>query len=239
MNFWELGALFLTLVVLLYFVIGDNPLFRIVTYTFIGVASGYVFILVLFQTLLPRLVSLLTSGNIIFLAIGIVPFLLGGLLFFKLFPRASAIGTLPMAILVGIGAAVAIGGAVFGTVFGQIDGTLALVPSLGELLAPPPADAASPAARLLQGVFTIIGVITTLAYFHFSMRSRAAAAPEAEEAVPARRGFSLELLAKVGQVFIGITLGAVFAGVYSAAITALVERIGFIFDAATNLMAQL
>jgi hypothetical protein len=236
MNFWELGALFLTLVVLLYFVIGDNPLFRIVTYTFIGVASGYVFVLVLFQVLIPRLLGLFNADSVLAFVLGLVPFLLGFLLFFKLSRRASAVGTLPMAILVGIGGAVAIGGAVFGTLFGQIGGTLAIIPSLNELISPPPGMAA-PGFQLVQGLFTVVGVITTLAYFQFSVRSREAT-PEADAAAPARRALSLEFLAKVGQVFIGITLGAVFAGVYSAAITALVERIGFIFDAVTNLMAS-
>lgn len=124
--FFEVVGLFLTLMVLLYLIIGDNALFRIVTYAFIGVASGYVAVLVIFQVLVPRLLNLLTSGDLLSLALRLVPFVLGILLLFKLFPRLTAVGTLPMAVLVGVGAAVAIGGALFGTLFGQIRGTIGL-----------------------------------------------------------------------------------------------------------------
>ena len=212
----ELAGLFLTLMILLYMFIGDNALFRIVTYTFIGVAAAYVLVLVLFQVLLPRLASLMRSGDLLYLGLGLIPFVLGLLLFSKLSPRFSAVGTLPMAILVGIGAAIAVGGAVLGTLAGQIGGTMNLfsLQTGGDIL-----------TRLAEGIFVLIGTISSLAYFQFSVRSRAEA-PEAGAA--AHRTLSMELLAKTGQIFIGITLGAMFAGVYTASISALVERIGFV-----------
>lgn len=230
----EILGLFLTISVLLYLFIGDNPMFRIVSYLFVGVASGYVFVLLLFQVLGPRLLQLVESGNLNLLAIGIVPFLLGALLFFKLWPRTSAIGSVPMAILVGVGAAVTVGGAVFGTLFGQIQNTFALFPTLGQVAG----DVVDQGTLLLEGLFVLFGTIATLAYFQFGARARGTAAEAALAAsgtgvtpTTARRGFGLEALALAGQVFIGITLGAIFAGVYSAAITALIERINFIFSA--------
>jgi hypothetical protein len=77
----------------------------------------------------------------------------------------------------------------------------------------------------------LAGTVSTLAYFQFNVRSRAAV-PEQDENT--RRAPALEVLALVGQAFIGITLGAMFAGVYTAAITALVERIGFLTDFASS-----
>jgi hypothetical protein len=218
----EIGGLFLTLMVFLYLIIGDNPLFRLVTYTFIGVASGYIAILVIFQVLIPRLATLVLSGQMALIIFGLVQLILGLLLFTKLWPRTSILGSFPMAIMVGIGAAVTIGGAIFGTLFGQIGGSIALFNmSLPGI----------PLLRLLEGIFVLIGVISTLAYFQFSVRSKA---PELGAEEPPRRAISLELLAKVGQIFIGITLGAVFAGVYTAAISAMIERLGFIFDVASR-----
>ena len=41
------------------------------------------------------------------------------------------------------------------------------------------------------------------------------------------RPFILESLSKVGQVFIGISLGALFAGVFSTALLALINRLIF------------
>lgn len=232
----ELVGLFLTLMVLLYMIIGDNALFRIVTYTFVGIASGYVTVLVLFQVLLPRVFTILRAENPALIALGLIPFVLGLLLLFKLFPRFSSVGTLPMAALVGVGAAVAIGGAIFGTLFGQVLGTIRLfnLQAAGE----------NAGARFLEGVFVLVGTISTLAYFQFGIRSRPAASADASvqvEAVgpaSARRSPGMEALAKLGQVFIGITLGAMFAGVYTAAITALIERIGFVIDVVTRTMGK-
>jgi energy-converting hydrogenase Eha subunit A len=38
----------------------------------------------------------------------------------------------------------------------------------------------------------------------------------------------IELLAWFGRIFIAIALGVIFAGVYSAALTAFIERINFL-----------
>lgn len=214
----EVGGLFLTLAVLLYLIVGDNALFRLVTYTFVGVAAGYLAVLVIFQVLIPRLSILLVSAEPVLVTIGIVEIVLGLMLFLKLWPRTSFLGSLPLAILVGIGAAVTVGGAIFGTLFGQIKGTIGLFGQEGS---------ASPLLRLVEGSFVLIGVISTLAYFQFIVRSRNTLS-DAEN--KARRSPGLEGLAVVGQGFIGIALGAMFAGVYTAAVTALIERIGFVFD---------
>lgn len=215
--FWlEIAALFLTVMVLLYLLIGDNALFRLVTYLFVGAAAGYVAVLVIFQVLIPRFFNLFNVGNLTYLLLGLIPFVLGILLVFKLIPRLSGVASLSMAILVGVGAAVAVGGAIFGTIGGQISGTISLfrINQGGDVL-----------ARLAEGVFVVFGTISTLAYFQFTTRSRAAL-PEQE--TPNRREVVPEVLAKIGQVFIGVTLGAMFAGVYAASLSALVERIGFI-----------
>jgi hypothetical protein len=218
----ELFGLFLTISVLLYLFIGDNALFRLVTYLFIGVVAGYLAVLILFNVLLPRLATMLLSGNLLLTVVGGILILMGVLLLFKLIPRLSRFGSLPMAILVGVGAAVAIGGAVFGTLFGQIGGTLALF-NVRE------------GGNLLSGVYVLLGAICTLAYFQFSTRTRAAT-PVVEGEVTAPRATLLEWLAKIGQVFIGITLGAIFAGVYTAAISAMVERLGFIYETVFNIL---
>jgi hypothetical protein len=64
------------------------------------------------------------------------------------------------------------------------------------------------------------GVIASLVYFHFGARATA------EGAV--RRFQAIEILAVIGSVFVAIALGVLFAGVYSAALTALVERLHFL-----------
>lgn len=229
----ELVGLFLTLIVLIYMIFGDNALFRIVTYSFVGIASGYVAVLVIFQVLLPRFFNMLQAGNLGMMALGLVPFLLGVLLLFKLSPRLSAVGVLPMAALTGVGAAVAVGGALFGTLFGQFTGTVGLF----DLSSAPAGDALP---QLVEALFVLVGTVSTLAYFQFGTRSRPAVSGEssAEASITSRKSPLMNLLVKIGQIFIGITLGAMFAGVYTAAISALIERIGFVMDVITKVMTK-
>lgn len=215
----------LTVMVFLYLFLGDNALFRIVSYTFVGVAAGYVAVTILFNVLIPRLIDPLLRGQLFVL----VPLVLGALLLFKLSPRLSFLGTWSMAVLVGVGAAVAVGGAIFGTIFGQVSGTLSIFPRLAQLGAAMQQGVLTDwVAQLLEGLFVLVGTISTLAYFHFGAPNR----PNQ----PVERARGIEFLARIGQVFIGITLGATFAGVYVAAISAFVERLSTMINVlATNL----
>ncbi len=207
---WTLVAFVLTLMVFSY-LFGDNFLFRIASYIFVGVSAGYVAVVVFYQVLLPRLILPLMQGGFVERALVIIPLVMAALLLTKISPHFAGLGKFPMAYLVGVGAAVAIGGAVFGTLLGQISGAASPF-NLTK------ADAS--AGRMLEGALVLVGTVGTLAYFQFTASSRAAQ--------PARRSPVVEGLSLAGQVFIGITLGAVFAGVYSAALTALLDRLQFL-----------
>jgi hypothetical protein len=206
----------LTIMVFSY-LFGDNILFRIASYLFVGVAGGYVGALVIDQVILPRLIYPLLQGSLAERILACIPLLLSALLLGKLSPRLARLGTIPMAYLVGVGAAIAVGGAVFGTLLGQIRG-------IAE-----PFNLSTPGntfGGLLEGLILLIGAASTLVYFQFSATAR----PDQ----PPRRAPWIEGVSLAGQVFIGITLGALFAGVYAAAITALVERWLFIFTTIAN-----
>jgi hypothetical protein len=217
---WMLVSLLLTLLVLSY-LFGDNPVFRITTYIFVGVAAGYVATIVLYQVMWPRILRPLLIGSFGERIFALIPLILGVLLLARLFPDISPFGTLPMSYLVGLGAAVTIGGSILGTIFGQSKGTFALfnlsagtVP--GNLL-----------ASLVMGALVLLGTITTLVYFQFT------ASQKGQQ--PVQRAYWIEVLSRIGQVFIVITLGALFAGVYLATIAALVDRVGFIRDVVVRL----
>src|SRR6185295_385949 len=100
-----LVGLILTLMVFSY-LIGDNPLFRIAIYLFIGVSSGYAATVIFNYVLLPRL-GAFQLGDINQLILAIIPLLFGVTLFAKLSPRMAWVGNFAMAVLVGVGAAVA------------------------------------------------------------------------------------------------------------------------------------
>src|SRR5512132_4411614 len=97
-----LVGLILTLMIFSY-LIGDNPLFRVAVYLFIGVSSGYAATVVVDSVLLPRLNSLQVN-DVNQLILGVIPLLLGATLLAKLSPRIAWIGNFAMAVLVGVGA---------------------------------------------------------------------------------------------------------------------------------------
>src|SRR5512135_854276 len=107
-------AFLLTLMILSY-LIGDNPLFRVAIYVFVGVSAGYVAVVAWWQVLWPDLVVPLVTGSPMQRALLAVPLLLGGLLLMKGWPPLSRLGIPAMGFLVGTGTAVAVGGAVNGT----------------------------------------------------------------------------------------------------------------------------
>ena len=211
---WAVISFVLTLLVFSY-MFGDNPLFRFVSALFVGVTVGYFSVIIIYQVILTRLVAPLYQGSVL----AVIPALLSGMLLMKLSPRLSKIGNIPMALLVGVGAAVAVGGAVLGTLFGQIKGAVSFFGP--EMNMPEP-----PVLLILEGVLFLIGTLATLAYFNFGAKDKKKLGP--------RRTVLVGIFAGIGKLFIAITLGAVFAGVLTAAVTALVERSDFIVQTITG-----
>jgi hypothetical protein len=201
---------FLFTLMIFSYLIGDNPLFRIAIYIFIGVSAGYVAVVAFWQVLWPDLIVPLMRGASTQRAILLVPLVLSGLLLMKAWPSLSRLGMPAMGLMVGVGAAVALGGAVVGTMLPQVNATISgFAPSNFTSLEAP-----------FNALVVLGGVIATLVYFHFGARTTA------EGAV--RRFQAIEVVAVIGSVFVAIALGVLFAGVYSAALTALVERLHFL-----------
>ncbi len=211
---WTLTGLVLTLLVFSY-LLGDNILFRVAVYLFVGVTAAYGAVLIVYQVLLPRLVWPLVTGNNLEKALVLVPILLALLLLTRLYPRPLRLSNIPMGLLTGMGAAMAAGGAVTGTLVPQLQS--AFLPTGSSLTAGSGMD--QPGNGLFAA-FLLFGTICTLAYFHFGVKSRAGKTPG--------RGAIINILGKAGEVFMGLTLGAVFAGVYASSITALFDRLEFL-----------
>ena len=211
-------SFFLTLFVASY-IFGDNVLFRIAIHIFIGVSAGYVVIMALYNVILPQLVYPLLSGDSTGRLLAIVPWVLSALLLTKAIPRLSIIGTPVVAYLVGVGAAAAVGGAVLGTVFPQVGAAIGV---FDWRAAGQDGGVMGMMGQLFKGGIFLLGTLTALVYFHFGLRSK--------PGLPVRRPMWMEIVAGVGQGFIAVTFGALFAGVYAAALTAFVERIDFLVN---------
>ncbi len=214
---WTLVGLVLTLMVFSY-ALGDTAftrgVFRLAAYLLVGVSAGFVAVQVIDQLLLPRLALPLLYGTLNEQLLALVPLVLGILLLAKLSSRLSRWGNVSIAYLLGVGTAVMVGGAVVGTLIQQVQASLWVFE---------PGQNASSLGVWFDGGLVLAGTISTLVYFHFG------AAQKADQ--PPQRSLLVRILAGLGQVFIAVTLGALFAGVYAAALTALIERMEFILNA--------
>lgn len=192
---------FLFTVLVLSYIIGDSPAFRLAVHAFVGVAAGYVAATVFRQVVVDKLFMPLLTGSLIDRALMAFPLVMSILLLAKMSPQLEWLGRPVVAFLVGVGTATAVAGAVLGTLFPQIEASSAM---FGQGL-----------GGIVSGALILLGTITTIAYFQFTVR----------KANAGNRGKIMAFLALLGQVFIAITLGAIFAGVLAAALTAFVDRI--------------
>jgi hypothetical protein len=121
-----------------------------------------------------------------------------------------------MAVLVGVGAAAAVGGALIGTLLPQVN---AAIDAFDLRTA---GGGANALFQLAEGGIMFLGTVFTLASFHFSVGRAADGTP--------RQNRILGGIAWVGRIFIAITFGVLFAGVYMSALTALIERLSFVLN---------
>ncbi|HHS97063.1 MAG TPA: hypothetical protein ENK08_04065 [Chloroflexi bacterium] len=200
----------LTVLILSYVLFGDNPLYRLALYTLIGASVGYVVAIVVgtvvFRVALP---SLQQGGARPYSLL--VPVVLGILLLFKGFPRWSALGNISTGFLVGVGAAVAMGGALLGTIIPQVGAT-----------GPISEWARGGASALGNGLIVLLGTVCALLAFTFTLRRRSGLSGMGASIV----GF----LGQIGRLFLLSAFGAVFAGTLIAALTVLVRRVYAVVD---------
>ncbi len=194
----------LTLMVFSY-LLGDNVLYRLAVYLLVGLAAGYVAIVVWDSVLMPWLNSsaLAPGAGVGEIAIGVLPFGLGALLLLKASPRLGRPGQLVLAFIIGVGTAVALVGAISGTLL-----PLALATAGGVTLNP------------VNSWLVVIGVVCTLVYFQYLGRQM----PDGT----VRRGLPVQALALVGQGVIVITLGALYAAAILTSLTVFSERVSYL-----------
>jgi heme/copper-type cytochrome/quinol oxidase subunit 2 len=136
----------------------------------------------------------------------------------KASPRLSRGGTPVLAFLTGVGAATVIAGAVRGTIFPQIGASANLLN-----IQTGPSELNDLVGWFINGLIILVGTVTTLIYFQFGIKRQ-------EEGVPIQRSIILEYLSTAGQSFIVVTLGVLFAGVYIATLSALIDRVRFLWE---------
>lgn len=186
------------------FVLGDNFLYRLAVYVFVGLAAGYVAVVTVESVILPWVYAtvLQTDAPLITRVAGAIPILFGVLLLLKASPRLGYLGNLALAFIIGVGTAVAIVGAISGTLI-------------------PLASATSGGLRIdpLNGFLTVLGVVCTLLYFQYLARR----APGGG----VRVGLVVRVFGSVGHGFIVVTLAALYGAAILTSLTIFGERIAF------------
>jgi hypothetical protein len=208
-NISEVSGLVIGLLLTLFvysFVVKDNPMYRLAVHILVGTSAGFAAVIVVNSVLIPIADSMLSQEDRTALVLWSIPIILAALLLTKLSPRIAWLGNSSMAVLIAVGSAVGLVGAIVGTLIPQVT------------------------ARYEDALITIVVAILTilvLAYFHFTGRLTS----EAEAELPV--WYSYVNLS--GRFVITVALAGVFAGLFSTTLVLLSERLGYYLDSFTTL----
>lgn len=211
MNVEEIGLVagFVFTLMIFSYLLGDNFLYRLAVYVFVGLAAGFVAIVTTESVVIPWVESTIGGGSVGEALAGIVPFFLVALLLLKASTRLAPYGNLGLAFIIGVGAAVAIVGALTGTL-------IPLVQATGG------ASQEAEGRDFLDAVIVLVGVISTLVYFQYVGRRM--------DDGSTGRSRPVRAVSMVGQGFIAVTLGALYGAAIITSLTILSERISFLFN---------
>jgi len=203
-NLIDIFAVILTLMVLSR-ILGDNPLFRIAQYLFVGISLGLAFVVAYHQVLRPAVGALL-AGQAGAPTLYGVPLVLGLLLFPRITRRQewSWVANIPLALVFGVGAALAIGGAITGTLAPQILDTAR--PLNGDTV------------QVAGVVVLALGTVVTLSAFYYTAGQES------------RFGRMVRLTALVGHWLLMVSFGFFFASALQTYMSALTERLSFLLE---------
>ncbi len=199
------------------YLLGDNPAFRIAEHLFVGIAVGYAVLVAWFSVMQPALSGSIAPQSPVLAA---VPLLLCLLLMTKVRPAWSGVGNIAVAFLVGVGAALAVGGALFGTLGPQVAATASLSLDPADYGDTQPA-LASP--FLWQNLAVLVGTIGTFFYFTFNTQPQGP--------LGGFRETFTRFWSGIGRWVIMMMLGALFANTVTSRIALLIGRVQWLLSA--------
>ena len=181
------------------FLYKDNPFFKLGEHLFVGVSMGYLLTITYYEVMTNKLYLPMVQQQKWWL---MVPALLGLLMLSRFLPAISWLSRLSFAFLLGISSGIAIPRQISSFIFQQVQGTLKpLVTANGN------GTLGSPLAGL-NTFLVLIGVVSVLFYFFFSL----------EHSGAARR------VARVGIYFLMVSFGAAFGYTVMARMSLLIGR---------------
>jgi hypothetical protein len=217
-----LVGMILTLLVFSY-LLGDNALYRLAEHLFVGVAVGYAVVIAFHNVLAPKLLAPLVlavdeanwgQATLLLIALGF-----GLLLLVKPIRPISWLGNLSVGLMLGVGAALAIGGALLGTLWPQIDATANLATT---------ADLYEPGWGLFSALVVLVGTLATLFHFYRGAGGKGRLAALGKVFVRVSGG--------LGRWFILIAFAAILAATFVTRLSLLVGRIQYLLDGMRELL---
>lgn len=203
-------AAILTLLVLSY-LIRDTFLFRLAQCLLVGTAIGFGSAVVLRSVVWDRLLVPLLDDAIFFWRNSwplFIPLVLGLLLLTKLSPTSGGLGNVSLGYLFGVGAALAIGGALNGALMPQLRATVMAFPPTSGL------------ENWVNSILILVGTLGALLAFQFTKGFNSG---------PLRAYSALaSAWGRVGTTFIMVAFGAIFANMVTARVSTLVGQLYFL-----------
>lgn len=192
-------GLILTLFIYSY-VVGDNPLYRLAVHILVGVSAAYAAVVVIQQVILPVADQIRQNPAGRASLLWSVPLFFALLLLLKRAPALAWLGNNTVAMLVGVGAATALVGAIIGTLWPQVTA----VPGLNN-------------ARF-QGLLIAILSALTLLTFQFTGKGKNG---------QWQRSLWWQGAAQIGRAVLMITFGALFAALLNTSLILLSSRLSY------------
>lgn len=189
---WIAGFLTLAIFSFLY---RDNVFYKIAEAVYVGISAGYIMVQSWHDVVIPNLLIPLKSGNWLY----IIPAALSLFMLAQLIPKIRWIGRISIAFVVGTGAGYGFVTYLKSNLFEQVHSAIYPLWS-GNIW------------TSLGGVVLLIGTVTGIFYFFFSLEHKGV----------------LRIGARVGMMFLMITFGASFGYTVMARISLLIGRIYFI-----------
>ncbi|GAB4270228.1 MAG: hypothetical protein Kow0080_14460 [Candidatus Promineifilaceae bacterium] len=200
-------GLILTLLIFSY-LLGDNPLYRLAVHILVGVSAAFAAVIVMQQVLAPIFAQIQANPTDPQNALWLIPLLFALLLVLKRLPATAWLGNSSLALMIGVGAGMALVGAVTGTFWPQVT--------------------AVSGNNALQKIIIALLTISVLLSFQFTaLRRPATWQPPAWQ----------HAIAIIGKVVLTITFGMLFANVLGTSITLLTDRINSIFTGILQLLS--
>lgn len=205
---WVAAGLTLFILTFLY---KDNPLFKMAEHVYVGVSVGYT-IVKTWDTVVIRLIiePIAKNGDWYLL----IPVMIGLLMLTRYFPKISWMSRLAFAFIVGVGSGLAIPRIISSYILKQVEDTVRPLVSVVGAGAPTISFDLSNPASSLNSLVLLVGVISVLFYFFFSI----------EHVGPVR------VAARTGILFLMIAFGAAFGYTVMARMSLLIGRMTDLID---------